>query len=272
MAREVLFWPGMRESSKTICEVCGTCAHCGTTAPKEPMRSLPIPIRPWQIVSKDVCVLPNQSYPVIVFHFSDWIEVDKLWDIVSFTVIEKRKVTSYDMGLQPSVRHDNGSRFISEHYILCAVWFQAHHLVPLPTEEQKLPIKLQNPSLLKKADDFHSALLLKRNIACSYDALEPFCLPLIISCHLPWLTLASWKETFLRKGIIAKHTTTGRRVWSTNQSKLAVMHMPAPRKFAELKSLWRIFYVVQPINLVYRSHLICITLPIKPKIDWNCPY
>ncbi|XP_044182111.1 uncharacterized protein K02A2.6-like [Acropora millepora] len=49
MAREVLFWPGMRKSIQDMCDACGTCAQYGTTAPNEPMRSLPIPTRPWQI-------------------------------------------------------------------------------------------------------------------------------------------------------------------------------------------------------------------------------
>ena len=53
MACEVLFWPGMRKSIQEMCDACGTCAQYGTTAPKEPMRSLLIPKRPWQVVSQD---------------------------------------------------------------------------------------------------------------------------------------------------------------------------------------------------------------------------
>ena len=43
MAREVLFWPGMRKPIQDMCDACGTCAQYGKTAPKEPMRSLPVP-------------------------------------------------------------------------------------------------------------------------------------------------------------------------------------------------------------------------------------
>ena len=91
MAREVLFWTGMRKSIQDICDACGTCSQYGTTAPKEPMRSLPMPTRPWQIVSQDIRERHNQSYRVTVYHFSDWIEVDKLGDTLSSTVIEKTK-------------------------------------------------------------------------------------------------------------------------------------------------------------------------------------
>ena len=101
MAREVLFLPGMRKSSKTICDVCGT-VHKRT--------------------------------------------LHSLWSMVSSTLLS-----------------------------------------PLTNGRAEAAVKVAE-SMLKKADDFHSALLLKRNThllrACSYDALEPYCPPLIISCHL----------------------------------------------------------------------------------------
>ena len=78
MAHKVLFKfvPGMRKSIQDMCDACGTCAQYGTTSPKEPMRSVPIPTRPWQIVSQDICELQNQSYMYLltVCHFSDWIK------------------------------------------------------------------------------------------------------------------------------------------------------------------------------------------------------
>ena len=43
MAREVLFWSGMRKAIQDMCDACGTCAQYGKTAPKEPMGSLPVP-------------------------------------------------------------------------------------------------------------------------------------------------------------------------------------------------------------------------------------
>jgi hypothetical protein len=34
MAREVIFWPGMRKSIQDTCDACNRCAQYGTTAPK----------------------------------------------------------------------------------------------------------------------------------------------------------------------------------------------------------------------------------------------
>ena len=54
MAREVLFWPGMRQAVLDMCNNCSTCAQYGSKSTKEPMRSLPIPTLPWQIISQDI--------------------------------------------------------------------------------------------------------------------------------------------------------------------------------------------------------------------------
>ena len=167
MAREVLFWPGMRKSIQDMCDACGTCAQYGTTAPKEPMKSLPIPTRPWQIVSQDICELHNQSYLVTVCHFSDWIEVDKLGDTLSSTVIEKTKAHFARYGVPAICHTDNGPQFISNQYRKFSVEYGFKHTTSSPYHPKgngraEAAVKVAE-SMLKKADDFHTALLLYRN-------------------------------------------------------------------------------------------------------------
>ena len=149
MAREVLFWPGMRKSIQDMCDAGGTCAQYGTTAPKKAMRSLPIPTRPWQMVSQDICEILNRHYLVTVCHFSDWIEVDELGDTLSSTVINKTKAHFARYGVLAICHTDNGPQFISEQYRAFSVAYGfSTPLRPLSTlkatEEQKLPLKLQN--------------------------------------------------------------------------------------------------------------------------------
>lgn len=60
------------ESPYKTCVTCGTCVQYSTATPKEPMRSLPTPKRPWQIVNQDICELHNQSYLVTVRLRLDW--------------------------------------------------------------------------------------------------------------------------------------------------------------------------------------------------------
>ena len=94
--------------------------------------------------------------------------------------------------------------------------------------------------MLKKADDFHSALLLYRNTDTppqghTYSPAQCMFLRrtrtiLLTTDHLlapAMINFGVVKEDILKKSIIAKHTTTRRQVQSTTQStKLAVTHLP----------------------------------------------
>lgn len=83
MACEVLFWPGMRKAISDMCDTCSVCAQYSRTLTKEPMKLLPIPTQPWQIVSQDIFSHEQTDYLVTVCHFSEWIEVDELQDTLS---------------------------------------------------------------------------------------------------------------------------------------------------------------------------------------------
>ena len=172
MAHKVLFKfvPGMRKSIQDMCDACGTCAQYGTTSPKEPMRSLPIPTRPWQIVSQDICGLHNQSYMYLltVCHFSDWIEVDHLGDTLSSSVIEKTKAQFAQYGVPATCHTDNSPQFISEQYRKFSVEYGFKHTTSSPyhpkdNRRAEAAVKVAE-SMLKKADDLHTSLLLYRNI------------------------------------------------------------------------------------------------------------
>ena len=56
----------------------------------------------------------KQSYLVTVCHFSNWIEVVKLEDTLSSTVIEKTKAHIARFGITAICHTDNGAQFISE--------------------------------------------------------------------------------------------------------------------------------------------------------------
>ena len=145
----------------------GTRAQYGTTAPNEPMTSLLIPTRPWQIVSQDICELDNRNYLVTVCHFSDWIEVDPLGDTLSSTVIDKTKAHFARYGVPAICHTDNGPQFTSEQYRTFSVAYRFKHTTLSPFHPKgnggaETAVKVAK-SMLKKADDFHSALLLYRN-------------------------------------------------------------------------------------------------------------
>lgn len=167
MAREVLFWPGMRQAIFDMCNSCSNCAQYGSQSPKEPMRSLPIPTLPWQIVSQDIFMYKQQAYLVTVCHFSDWIEVDELEDTSATTVINKTKVHFARFGI-PNICHtDNGAQFTSKEYMDFASQFGFTHTTSSPYHSQgngraEAAVKVSK-SMLKKSDDLQTALLNYRN-------------------------------------------------------------------------------------------------------------
>ena len=121
----------------------------------------------WQIVSQDVCELDNRNYLVTVCHFPDWIEVDPLGNTLSSMVIDKTKAhfTRYEV---PAICHtDNRPQFISKQYRTFSVAYGFKHTTSSPFHPKgngraEAAIKVAK-SMLKKANDFHSALHLDRN-------------------------------------------------------------------------------------------------------------
>ena len=80
------------------------------------MKSLPLPARTWQLVSQDICTHEQKEYLISVSHFSDWIEVNKLQDTLTATVISKTKALFGCFGI-PQIWHTgNGPQFASKEY------------------------------------------------------------------------------------------------------------------------------------------------------------
>jgi len=167
IAREVLFWPGMRKAIHDMCSACQTCAQYGTTAAKEPMKSLPIPSGPWQLISQDIFTFHGDHYLLTVCHFSDWIEVDKLEDLLSATVVEKTKAHFSRFGIPAICHTDNGPQFACAEYENFAKAYSFRHTTSSPYHPQgngraEAAVKLVK-TMMKKSNDFHIAMLHYRN-------------------------------------------------------------------------------------------------------------
>ncbi len=80
------------------------------------MQSLPIPSRPWELVSQDIFQHYSTNYLVTVCHFSDWIECDQLEDTLSTTIIQKTKQHFARYGIPQVCHTDNDPQFIAKEY------------------------------------------------------------------------------------------------------------------------------------------------------------
>ena len=167
MARGVLFWHGMRKSIPEMWDTCGVCAQYGKTFTKEPMKSLPIPSLPWEIINQDLFTLEQRSFLATVCHFSDWIEVDELTDTLSETIVNKTKTHFARYGIPRICHTDNGPQFESKTYNEFATEYGFKHTTSSPYHPQgngraEAAVKIAK-NMMKKSDDFQCALLHYRN-------------------------------------------------------------------------------------------------------------
>ena len=167
MAKEVLFLPQMAKDIANMCNNCPACAKYQKSAPKEPMRSLPIPSLPWQIISQDLCQYNNKDYLVTVCHFSDWIEVDYLPNTLTSSVIKCTKEHFARHGIPQVFHTDNGPQYVSNDFKVFATQYGFKHTRSAPyypkgNGKAEAAVKFIK-NMLKKSEDFHIALLNYRN-------------------------------------------------------------------------------------------------------------
>lgn len=158
----------MRNFIQDMCGACSTWAQNGHPSPQEPAKSLPIPTGPWQIVSHDLCDLEKQRYLSYCMPLL-WLDrVDKLEDNLSSTAIEKKTKAHFLRNGVPAICHtDYGPHFITEDYRRFPVEYGFKHTTSPPYHPKdngraEAAVKVAEFKL-KKADDFHSAMLIYRN-------------------------------------------------------------------------------------------------------------
>ena len=166
MAKNVLFWPGIWRNIRDMCNMCPDCARYQNTAPQEPMKSLPVPTLPWQIISQDLFEYKHQPYLVTVCHFTDWIEVDQLPDTLSSTVVQCTKAHFARFGISEILHSDNGSQFLSHDFNQFALTYNFIHTKSSPYHPKgngraEAAVKVSKNML--KSPDFPAALLNYRN-------------------------------------------------------------------------------------------------------------
>jgi len=180
MAKDVLFWPGMRSMIEDTCAACGKCAQYKSQSnTKEPMLSHPIPEYPWQYVSQDLATFNSAHYLVTVDHYSDFIEVDELNDTLASTISKLTEAHITRHGIPEAIITDNGPQFIAHEYEALCRKYGMQHITSSPYWSQgngkaEASVKILK-SFLQKAghDDLPMALLTYRDTAPQGHELNP---------------------------------------------------------------------------------------------------
>ncbi|GFO25113.1 Pol polyprotein [Plakobranchus ocellatus] len=144
------------------------CTHCLEKSPtqqKEPLMTSELPDRPFQKVAVDICELNHETYLISVDYYSRYIDINKLSNITSNTVINKMKMNFSQHGIPETVISDNGRQFTSQEFKTFATVWNFHHITSSPHYPQangEAERAVQTAKKILQQTDQHLALLTYR--------------------------------------------------------------------------------------------------------------
>ena len=135
-ARETVYWPGMTNDVRDFTQRCETCREYEHAQSKEPLMSHEIPSRPWQKVGADLLTLNGKDYLITVDYYSNFWEIDRLYDTLSKTVIYKMKAHFARYGIPEQLVTDNGPQFSSSRFHNFTTKYDIQHTTSSPHHPQ----------------------------------------------------------------------------------------------------------------------------------------
>jgi hypothetical protein len=112
-ARDVFYWPGMNQEIEKFVASCSICSAYQSVNQKESLMSHPDPTRPWQYIATDLCHR-GMDYLVTVDYNSNFIEIDRLYQMSSSEVLHKLTAHMARHGIPERVVSDNGPQYNSD--------------------------------------------------------------------------------------------------------------------------------------------------------------
>ena len=154
-ARDTVFWPGMNAEVKDQIKQCSICNEFQAKNQKLPMQSHDLPDRPWSRVAADQFTLHGKEYIVLVDFYSDFLEVQKLEENTSSSVIEFFKEQFSRHGIPDTLATDNAPQFTSHEFHQFSVDWGFTHISSSPhhhrsNEKAESAVKIVK-SLFRKA-------------------------------------------------------------------------------------------------------------------------
>ena len=106
-AKQSVWWPGLSSQLEQVVRECPECIKFQSQR-VEPLKTTPLPKRPWQKVATDLFEWNKSTYLLIVDYFSRWIEIALLNRLTSESVIQHTKSIFARYGIPDEVIFDNG--------------------------------------------------------------------------------------------------------------------------------------------------------------------
>ncbi len=136
LARDIMFWPGMSMQITDLISKCPVCNTFRRRNCKEPMIEHDIPHRPWQKVGSDLFEFDHEQYIVLVDYYSNFIEVDKVKNIKSPTIIHICKQHFARYGIPEMMITDNGPAYASADFAFFSRSYGFKHVTSSPRYPQ----------------------------------------------------------------------------------------------------------------------------------------
>ncbi|XP_018364694.1 PREDICTED: uncharacterized protein K02A2.6-like, partial [Trachymyrmex cornetzi] len=115
-AREILYWPNMSKQITDTIQNCETCLRYQKAQSKETYVDRETPQGPWQVIGIDLFYYAGCEYLLAVDNFSKYVEIAKLSDSSSSTVIIHLKSIFARFGISNLIYSDNGPQFVNSHF------------------------------------------------------------------------------------------------------------------------------------------------------------
>ena len=121
--------------SSEIKDYVSNCSVCNTIQPsqaREPLIVHEIPTRPWSKVATDLSVYNRDNFVVIIYYYSNFIEVERTKNTSSQSVIQVLKTIFGRHGIPDTVVSDNGPAYASEEFKKFADDWESSHVTTSP--------------------------------------------------------------------------------------------------------------------------------------------
>lgn len=130
--KDILYWPSMSKDIENLVKECDICNSMKPHQQREPLKSYPIPNRPWSIVASDLFEWNGLTYLILVYSYSGWFELNSLHNTASKTVIRKLKGHFARFGVPDTLISDNGPQYSSQEFKDFAAKWEFNHTMSSP--------------------------------------------------------------------------------------------------------------------------------------------
>lgn len=175
-AKASVYWPGLANRLTTLIQQCSFCESKQPAQRKEPLQPTPLPDRPFQSVAADICDFKGQQYLVLIDFYSRYMEIARLHDISSTSVIKSLKTIFAHHGIPERLMTDNGRQFVSSQFQEFTTSWGVHHVTSSPYHPQgngEAERAVQEAKKILKQEDPFLALLIHRSTPTTSTGKSP---------------------------------------------------------------------------------------------------